>query len=99
MPYNRGLLIEYQAHINVERFNRSQFIKYLFKYIGKGPDTVTAVMELDGHSAGTAWVGSFTINSGNMDEVKNYLSCRYVSTAESCWWIFEFPIHHRDPFV
>ena len=33
------------------------------------------------------------------DEIKNYISCRYVSAAEACWCIFEFPIHHREPYV
>ncbi|KAH7661261.1 DNA helicase protein [Dioscorea alata] len=34
-----------------------------------------------------------------IDEIKNYLDCRYLSTYESCWRLFEFPIHHREPSV
>lgn len=96
VPYNRGLLVKYQAHINVERCNHSQSIKYLFKYIGEGPD---AVME---HADGVSTVtgsSTSTLREKQLDEVKNYLSCRYVSYAEACWRIFEFSIHHREPYV
>ncbi|CAN1334987.1 ATP-dependent DNA helicase pif1 [Linum perenne] len=37
VPYNRYLIVKYQAHINIEVCHKGQLIKYLFKYITKGP--------------------------------------------------------------
>ncbi|CAN1164819.1 hypothetical protein LINPERHAP2_LOCUS25791 [Linum perenne] len=45
VPYNRHLIIKYQAHINIEICHKGQLIKYLFKYITKGPDRQTVVAE------------------------------------------------------
>lgn len=96
VPYNLDLIIKYQAHINVEWCNKSKSIKYLFKYINKGPDRVTMLIE-DNIS------GCMNENAdGNIieiDEIKTYLDCRYVSPIEASWRIFQFDIHFRDPSV
>ncbi|KAK1379203.1 hypothetical protein POM88_025947 [Heracleum sosnowskyi] len=41
VPYNRGLIVKYQAHMNIEWCNQGLLIKYMFKYITKGPDRAT----------------------------------------------------------
>ncbi|KAK4597272.1 hypothetical protein RGQ29_015015 [Quercus rubra] len=95
VPYNIELLVKFQAHINVEWCNRSRSIKYLFKYITKGPDRATLILEENLHVDSSTGVQHMT----DINEVKTYLNCRYVSTIEACWRIFEFAIHHREPAV
>ncbi|KAI5387620.1 hypothetical protein KIW84_073638 [Lathyrus oleraceus] len=91
VPYNVKLLTKYQAHINMEWCNQSTSIKYLFKYINKGYDriTVAIVPNDDGTSN----------QPQNIDEIKQYIDCRYVSPSEASWRIFSFPIHGRKPAV
>ncbi|XP_074337453.1 uncharacterized protein LOC141674642 [Apium graveolens] len=83
IPYNRNLLVKFDAHINVELCNRARSIKYLFKYISKGPDRATAVIE----------------TTEERDEIRSYLDCRYISACEACWRIFQFSINYRYPSV
>lgn len=45
VPYNLSLLKRFRAHINVEWCNKTHLIKYLFKYVTKGPDRARAVIE------------------------------------------------------
>ncbi|XP_039690573.1 uncharacterized protein [Medicago truncatula] len=95
VPYNRGLLLAFQAHLNVEWCNKSRAIKYLFKYLHKGPDRATMVIEDN-------VLGNRSTNATHItmvDEVKTFLDCRYVSACEACWRIFNFDIHYRNPAV
>ncbi|GKA29200.1 ATP-dependent DNA helicase PIF1-like protein, partial [Tanacetum coccineum] len=57
-------------------------MKYLFKYINKGPDRVTE-----------------TIDGEEVNEIKDYLNCRYLSSCKAAWRIYEFDIHYRITYV
>uniref|UniRef100_A0A0R0EHY4 ATP-dependent DNA helicase n=1 Tax=Glycine max TaxID=3847 RepID=A0A0R0EHY4_SOYBN len=92
IPYNAKLLRKYQAHINIEWCNQNTSIKYLFKYINKGYDRVTAVVI---HDANGILENAISQN----DEIKEYVDCRYISPCEATWRIFGFPIHARKPAV
>ncbi|CAH1413176.1 unnamed protein product [Lactuca virosa] len=89
VPYHKTLLKRYQAHINVEWCNQVASIKYLFKYINKGPDraTVEVVQNSNGGDNDDAPV----------DEIKNYYDCRYLSACEAS--LFGFDVHYKYPSV
>ncbi|XP_028086979.1 uncharacterized protein LOC114287735 [Camellia sinensis] len=95
IPYNRDLIVLYNAHINIEHYAHIKLIKYLYKYIHKGPDRATVVIEDN--------VNRLNINGQSRyreaDEVKQYLDCRYISAIESCWCIFEFELQKKYPSV
>jgi len=91
VPYNPKLLLKYEGHINVEWCNKSTSIKYLFKYINKGYDRITAAIVNNTNAT--------HLHHQSGDEIKQYLDCRYISPSEACWRIFSFPIHGRNPAV
>ena len=57
--------------------------RYITKYVFKGHDRTTLGLADD----------------QNRDEVKEYMDARYIGSAESCWHIFEFPMHYQSPTV
>ncbi|XP_020082238.1 uncharacterized protein LOC109705866, partial [Ananas comosus] len=95
VPHNLRLLIKYQAHMNIEWCSKTRLIKYLFKYINKGPDRTRAVIEDNYSPGGTDSVDQYK----QVDEIKQYLDCRYLSAYESVWRLFQFDIHSREPTV
>ncbi|KAK2440738.1 hypothetical protein QL285_012114 [Trifolium repens] len=90
VPYNPHLLIRYAGHINVEYCNKSNSIKYLFKYVNKGPDRATQQISNDSANKG---------NKEPVDEIKQFYECRYVSPCEAAWRLYGFDIHHKFPSV
>jgi len=90
VPYNKYLLLRYNAHINVEWCNQTRSIKYLFKYVNKGHDRVTVTFYSGGDQRN---------QSGCVDEIKLYYDCRYLSACKAAWRIFSFDINYREPSV
>ena len=91
VPYNPVLLLRYDCHSNVEFVATVLAVKYLYKYISKGPDR--AIVKVDG--AGGKDAG----NTETVDEVQQFLDCRYLSAAESIWKLYGFSIHGKSHTV
>lgn len=83
VPYSPVLSRMFNAHINVEYCNSVKSIKYICKYVNKGPDM--AIVQLE--------------STNSNDEITMYQMGRYVSSNEAFWRIFSFPIHDRYPAV
>ncbi|XP_031111844.1 uncharacterized protein LOC116015818 [Ipomoea triloba] len=102
VAHNKYLLLKYRAHINVEWCNQSRSIKYLFKYVNKGNDRVTAEFM----SSSTNGRNDDVVDEINMyydcryisaDEINMYYDCRYISACEATWRLFGYAIHYRTP--
>ncbi|XP_057744875.1 uncharacterized protein LOC130962716 [Arachis stenosperma] len=72
--YNATLLLKYGCHINVEYTCQTSAIKYLFKYVHKGNDRVTASFFRSHDLADSVVI---------VDEIQNYYDCRYISACEN----------------
>ncbi|XP_024007763.1 uncharacterized protein LOC112083883 [Eutrema salsugineum] len=88
VPYNPDLLKRFRAHVNVEWCNQTRSIKYLFKYINKGPDYIRAAIEDED--------GNPVISQ---DEVEQHYNCRYISPYESSWRLLKIPTQYRTTAV
>ena len=95
VPYNRALLLKYNAHINVEVCSSIYAVKYLHKYVHKGGDRAeveyipNATEALDGHTADASGLQPAPQDE---DEVHQYQEGRYISTSEAVWRAFSFPL-------
>ena len=72
------------CHVNVEFCaNLLGSIKYIHKYISKGPDHATIFISADGAA----------------DEIRHYEDCRYIGPHEAIWRILHFSMHGMTPNV
>ncbi|CAN7058540.1 unnamed protein product [Brassica rapa subsp. trilocularis] len=102
VPHNVKLLKKYAAHINVEWYNRTSAVKYLFKYITKGVDRASAVIEKENTTTTFDIVDSGEPKEKvikQRNEIQEYIEARYLSACESMWRTFAFHIHKRKSSV
>ena len=91
VPYNMALLKKYQAHLNVEWCNKTHVIKYLFKYVTKGPDFSKTLFERI-QKGGDA-------NDEGVDEIQEYRECRFICAYDSFWRSYGYELHSKMPSV
>ncbi|XP_036150216.1 uncharacterized protein LOC118648093 isoform X2 [Monomorium pharaonis] len=74
VPYCPILSQIFNCHINVEVVSSIKSIKYLYKYIYKGHDAASVVIEQD-------------VNNVEIvhDEIKDFIEARYVGPVEAYW--------------
>lgn len=82
VPHNLALIMKYEAHVNMEWCNQNTSIKYLFKYMNKGSDRISAVIVLN----------KIGVDESNY-KIKQYLDCRYVPPSKLCQRIFSYYVH------
>ncbi|XP_062028629.1 uncharacterized protein LOC133744551 [Rosa rugosa] len=83
VPYNTWLLLRYDCHINVEICGSIKSVKYLYKYVYKGPDRVAVEVQSD----------------LEFDEIRQFVDARWVCAPEALWRIFKFVTNRIYPTV
>lgn len=88
VPYNPGLLMRYNCHINVEACSNIKAVKYLYKYVYKGHDRASFSVESNQNQ-----------QDGVINEIRQYRDARYISPPEAVHRIFGFPLFGVYPAV
>ncbi|OSX74278.1 hypothetical protein BU14_0297s0005 [Porphyra umbilicalis] len=90
VPYSPQLTLQLGCHVNVEIVSGVSALKYLFKYVTKGPDSaMMAVVE----------IAPVAPQPAPVDEIRAFHDARVVSESEAVARALGHPIHKRKPSV
>ena len=78
--------MSYQVHVNVEYCNKSNAIKYLFKYVNKGLNRVAVGVLKEASSGEDARV---------INEIKQFYNCKYLSACKAMRRTLAYDIYQR----
>jgi hypothetical protein len=75
--------------------NKSKLLKYLCKYVNKGPDKATIVFEKI-NKDNDSFVNQ---EDKDINKIKEYSESRYICQQDSLWRLLGFDIHYHWPPV
>ena len=91
VPYNPILLTRYNYHINVEVCSSIKCAKYLYTYVFKGHDRVSAsINQARANMDGQPLV---------INEIKQYRDGRCITAIEAIYRLYGFPLYDMSPSV
>uniref|UniRef100_A0A7I4XXQ7 ATP-dependent DNA helicase n=1 Tax=Haemonchus contortus TaxID=6289 RepID=A0A7I4XXQ7_HAECO len=86
VPYNKYLALRYNAHLNVEICAMIHAVKYMYKYVYKGPDRAALhMMRTNGEEGARA-----------INEIDAFVNARYVCAPESVHRLLGFELHSKS---
>jgi hypothetical protein len=88
IPFNPSLLMLYNYHRNIEICSSINVVKYLYKYIYKGPDE--AYCSVDKSDNGDNVI---------IDEIKRFRDARCVTPLEAAYQLYVFSLYQMYPLV
>jgi hypothetical protein len=80
VSYSPQLSLTFDCHINVEHVADVDVVKYLHKYVFKGPDVAVIQKEFYDQTGLKKVL--------NYDEIAAHIKCRYLSAPEAAWRLF-----------
>jgi hypothetical protein len=91
VPYNPILLMRYNYHINVEVCSSIKSAKYLYKYVFKGHDRVSAsINQAPANMDGQPQV---------INEIKQYRDGRCITAIKAIYKLYGFPLYDTSSYV
>jgi hypothetical protein len=86
IPFNPSLLMLYNCHINVEICSSIKAVKYLYKYIYKGPDGASYSIDQSDNSDKVV-----------IDEIKRFSDARCVTPPKAVYMLYVFSLYKMYP--
>ena len=80
VPHNRHIMSKFDTHCNIEFCGIVKAVKYMYKYVYKGPDQVA--YRIQGQEEA-------------VDEINDFLDERYIGDTEAAWQCKLF-VHERE---